>query len=233
MTLDLSPKGVALRFSGVVATLTFLHSVALYVYFSRGGYGELGAYFDLGIEANVPTLYSAIALLVSATLLWVHGVESRTADDGEHRYWFGLAAVMAFLGVDEGIVIHEHLSGFFERFMVAEGLLYYLWVVPYGVAFLLFGLAYLGFLRRLPRRTTGLFVLAGGVFVGGAVGVEMLSAQAGELLGTESLRFSILYTIEEFLEMTGIVVFIYALLAHGADQAGVWTIRIARGGGEA
>jgi hypothetical protein len=231
MTFFLQPRTMALRFFAVVAALTTANGIGLFFYHYLGGYGELGEYFDLALEGNIPTLYSAVAILLSAVLLWVHGLESRRANDGQHRYWFALAAIMAFLGVDEAVVIHEQFSTLLERFLEPGGLFYFLWVIPYGIGTVLLGLVFLRFLLRLPRRTARLFVVAGAIFVLGAIAVEMVSARAAELHGTASLRYSLLYTLEEFLEMTGIVVFIYALLDHGARGDEPWTIRIARSRG--
>lgn len=45
------------------------------------------------------------------------------------------------------------------------------------------------------------------------LGVEM-SPKEAKLHGLDTVKYAILYTIEEFLEMTGIIVFIYALLDH-------------------
>ncbi len=54
----------------------------------------------------------------------------------------------------------------------------------------------------------------------GVIGVEMLGAREADLHGTDTVLYCVLYTIEELLEMLGIVVFIHALLSHIVDEAG-------------
>ena len=212
--LVLQPKSVALCFFWVVLALTVANSVVQFFYFysaDHRGYLEL---FDVGIEESVPTLYSAVAIFVSSLLLAVHALVSKRANDGEFGYWLALAAIMLFLGVDEGVTIHEILTNRLAEYMDREGFLYFLWVIPYGIATMVVGLVFLRFLLRLPSRTRALFLTAGFIFVVGAVGVEMFSGREADLHGTDTIAYTVLYSIEEFLEMTGIVVFIYALMSH-------------------
>src|SRR6185503_12879566 len=116
----------------------------------------------------------------------------------------GLTVIFFFLGLDEGAAIHEELSDFLEQYMVAEGALYFLWVIPYGIASAVLALLYLRFVWQLPRITRTRFIVAGLLFLGGALGFEMLSAIAAERSGYDSVSYSVLYSIEEMLEMFGI-----------------------------
>ena len=63
-----------------------------------------------------------------------------------------------------------------------------------------------------------LFIGAGVLFISGAVGIEVFSAREADLNGTDTLLYSILYTVEELCEMIGIVIFCYALLRYIEDQ---------------
>lgn len=212
--LVLQPKSVALCFFWVVLALTVANIVVQFFYFStedHRGYVEL---FDVGIEESVPTLYSAVAIFVSSLLLSVHAFVSKRTEDGEFGYWLALAAIMLFLGVDEGVTIHEVLTNRLGEYMDREGFLYFLWVIPYGITTMVLGLVFLRFLLRLPPRTSTLFLAAGFIFVSGAIGVEVFGAQEADLYGTDTITYTVLYSVEEFLEMTGIVVFIYALMSH-------------------
>lgn len=231
INLRLDPAAVTRGFALVVAALTLANAVALTVYFTAGGYGDLGELFDVGIEGNIPTFYSGVALLISGALAWLHGIQARMTGDSWHHYWFGLAVVMTFLGVDDAVVIHEHFSDFFEHFMTPEGVLYYLWVVPYSLLTLVFVAVYAQFLMSLPLATARRMVVAGAVFVAGALGVEMIGAAVADALSSSSVQFSILYSVEELLEMTGVVLFIRALLLHGAPDGGLWYIDIRTGDG--
>ena len=81
-----------------------------------------------------------------------------------------------------------------------------------GVAIV--GIGFLPFLLRLPSRTRNLFALSGIVYVGGAIGVEMLSASQADLNGEDNLAYALIVTLEELCEMVGVVLFLHALLDH-------------------
>jgi hypothetical protein len=58
-----------------------------------------------------------------------------------------------------------------------------LWVIPYGIASAVLALLYFRFVWQLPRVTRARFIVAGLLFVGGALGFEMLSAIAADRSG--------------------------------------------------
>jgi hypothetical protein len=91
---------------------------------------------------------------------------------------------------------------------------------------LLVGLADLPFLAALPAPTRGLFIVAGAVYVGGAVGMELVEGYVVEdYHGTENLAFIVASTVEEGLEMVGIVIFIRALMGYLGDTTGTVELR--------
>jgi hypothetical protein len=76
-------------------------------------------------------------------------------------------------------------------------------------------LAFRRFLAALPYDTRRLFIFAGGLFVAGAIGIEMIGAQVEASLGTrETMAYVVAVTLEEGCEMFGIALFLYALLAY-------------------
>ncbi len=220
MQLTLQPKQVALPLFGVVLALTAIHSVVLFFYFyipDDEVYGLVDL-FDFDLEGNIPTFYSALAMLFSAGLLWVIAQAPGRTPAKWHAHWMGLAALMAFLAVDEAVVIHENIGDLLERYMVADGFLYFPWVIPYGIASLGLAGVYFRFVSTLPTRTRQFFVVAGAMFLTGAIGIEMIGAREASLHGYSSIAYCVLYTVEEFFEMTAIVVFIYGLLSHLAQE---------------
>ncbi len=153
-------------------------------------------------------------LLLCAVLLAIHARRSRLNRDGNRFYWAILSAIFCFLAVDEIAGIHENLSDHLETFMEARGVLYFLWVIPYGIATILLGLLYLRFVWRLPPPIRKRFIFAGIVFLAGALGFEMLGAREADINSVETVAYCALYTIEESLEMLGAILFLSALLIH-------------------
>jgi hypothetical protein len=149
--------------------------------------------FDLDDENNLPTWFSGFLLTNAALVLW-----SRSQKPGATAHWRWLALGFLLLAIDEVAGLHEsfHTAVDFNWTLVAAP-------VVVGV-----GAFFVPFLWRLPVRLRWLFVVSGMLFLGGAVGVELLSADMEE----ESLAYEFAVTVEEGLEMFGVWLFLFALL---------------------
>lgn len=166
--------------------------------------------FDVDTEVNFPSLYSTVTLLTCALLLFlIHFIENgKWIRSG---YWSLLGLVFLFLAVDENISLHEKITGLLRNQFNFPGIFYYAWIVPYFLAVLLLGFYYLPFLLKLPRSIMYHFITAFLLFMGGAVGMEMIGGRHFSLHGHDVLLV-VYYSIEEFLEMLGVAVFIKGLL---------------------
>lgn len=69
-------------------------------------------------------------------------------------------------------------------------------------------------MRRLPRVTSWGLVAAALLFVGGAVGLEMIAGVIIDWAGEASIAYRVVYTLEDTLEMLGCAVFILAVLGY-------------------
>lgn len=199
--------------------------------------GQVSAYFlghgtlygvvplvNVGIEANLPTWYSSLALLFCSALLALIAVRIQKVAGPFWRHWAGLAAIFLMLAADEAAAIHELLNQPLERFVQPSGLLLYPWVVA-GAAFaLIVGVAYLRFMLALPGRTRHQFLFAAAIYLGGALAMEMAGARHAWLHGKKNFSYELYRTAEEGLEMVGIVVFIHALLAYLSSGAAQFRI---------
>lgn len=181
--------------------------------------------FDFGAEKNIPTLYSSLALLVSSTLLFLIALSHRR-NGASYRYWFGLAFIFLFLSIDETATLHERLIKPVRALLNTSGLLYFAWVIPYGAVLIVFILTYSRFLMRLPAKTRILFCIAGTTFVTGAIGFELLGGRHYEIHGKSNTAYALFQTAEEFLEMLGVVIFIYSLLNYIVNQFGSLTLTL-------
>jgi hypothetical protein len=213
MEIKITPKRLSLAFGGMVAALLAAHVVTQTIRFATGDNFLLGLVplFSIGSDKNLPTFYSAFAILFCAILLTLIGRASTKDRYLSFGYWYGMAVVFVFLSVDEMLMLHERTIDPLRTMLDASGLLYYTWVLPYGIGVLIFAAIYARFLFRLRRRTRLLFVIAGTIYVVGAIGVEMLTGLYFESHGGGNPGYVALQTVEETLEMSGIVIFIFAL----------------------
>ena len=217
--LSVAPTRIIGALWVVLAVLVAANLTGIVVEWSTGHdnvYGLLPL-FDFNTERNVPTFFSSVLLACSALLLLALG-RLHGAANGERAPWIWLGGIMAFLAVDESASIHERLTAPVREALGASGIIYYAWVLPYSVLLVVLLLALRGFLLRLDRVDRRRILTAGGVFVLGAIGVELLSGVVDESRGKENLAYALLYTVEETLELCGVILFIRALLIHWARQ---------------
>ena len=169
--------------------------------------------FQLDAEMNPPTFFATFLLASNAVLLWLAGGRRHPTAPTRPVYWRLLSLIFVFLAVDELVSIHEHVG---EFLVVNSGLnlkTSILWVVPWAAGVAIIAVAFRGFLLRLPRTTALRFLIAGGLYVMGAIGFEIISSTLWELSGW-SLRYTSLALTEELLELIGQAYFAVTLLDY-------------------
>ena len=174
--------------------------------------------FNLELEANAPTWFSSSLLLVAAALFAVIAVGKRNRGDRYVRHWLVLAIVFVLLSLDEAGKIHELSISVFRGAFQTGGLLYYAWIIPAGIFVLIMAVAYLRFFLDLPGKIRNVVLLAALLYVGGAMGLEMVEGLLNEQGRYMDPTYTALVTIEETLEMSGVAVLIYGLLSYMRQQ---------------
>jgi len=222
MELRFEPRKLANILLCIIAVLTVIHSVVLFLYFYWDDDYVFGLVdlFDFDIEGNFPTFYSAVALLLASGLLALITRANWNREGAYRFHWLFLTGLFLFLTFDEATAIHETIGSFFEDYLDASGFLYFMWVVPYGIAVAVLGVLFLKFVLALPAQTRNHFIAAGVIFLSGAIGLEVFGAREADLNGVETITYCVLYTFEELFEMLGIVLFIYALACHLTREVG-------------
>mgnify|MGYP001043064249 CR=1 FL=1 len=165
-------------------------------------------------EANIPSWYSSSALLAASALLFLITALKARASDSYLMHWKFMAIIFLYLSLDETAVIHEMLSKPLQAILHTDGLLYYPWVLVAGFCLVLLFFVYAQFLLHLPANIRLLFIVSGIIFVFGAIVVESFQAYKHSLGRNSAADFIVPTTIEEFLEMTGIALFIYSLMQY-------------------
>lgn len=181
--------------------------------------------FSVNAERTIPTWYATLLLFFAAVLLAFIANAKRTTGERLTRYWGGLVVVFLYLSMDEGAVIHEVVADTLQTDLNLTGYLTFGWQLVYVPLVILFGLVYLRFLFHQPPRTRNLFILAGALYVGGAVVVEGISANQYDLGGGVSFEYLAIATVEELSEMLGVIVLIYTLLDHAVERQYAFVFR--------
>lgn len=215
MHLDLSKERVLRFHLGAVIAIHAVNAVMLWMrYLAPDFFGRdtLVEFFSVSSEGKIPTWFSGLALVACAVVLAVIAVDRFREGDRLRHFWALLSAIFFYISFDEVTHVHEEIGPLLGDALGASGFLAG-WVVPAMLVLLPLGLAYLRFLALLPARSRWLIVAAGVVFVGGALGMELVG-NAYRLTNERDIGYGIIATIEEIFEMGGIVIFLYALLDH-------------------
>lgn len=204
----------------LITLIAFLLGASLLGQISRYEFGHDSVYglvqlFDVDLERNLPTFFTVLLATTCAVLLTVIGFASKKPGKNDSRYWFALAAGFVFLGYDEAFQVHEQMVLPMRKLMgnTNLGFFYFGWVIPGIAGVCVLALLFLKFLLRLPASTRNWLLISGSVYVGGCIGMELIDGKYIEAYG-EGLMYSILVTIEEGLEMSGLATMIYTLLGH-------------------
>lgn len=162
-------------------------------------------------EGNLPTWLSSSLLLACAVAA---GAIAQRGGPWRRHWWF-MCGLATYMSIDEAAELHEHLGGHIE----AGGLLYFDWVIPAAVIVTALVIAFVPFIRALPAATRNRLVLAGAIYVGGALVMELPLGWWTEQHGTEGFGYAIIDWVEETMEMVGATLAFAALLAHREENA--------------
>jgi len=177
-----------------------------------------GRHFDLGEEANLPTWFTSFLMAATAALALVFAATLEHGRRADRLMWAFLGAILLALSIDEVGSFHEALMAHIRDFLGAGGAFHFAWVVVAIPLVLIVGLLFVPFLLRLPKATRLGFAIAGALFVGGALVVEMFGAALVSEQGEESAAYAVAVIVEEAMEIAGMTVFAVAMIRHAAAE---------------
>lgn len=221
--LLLNPTSIAWSLGVMTFLLIFANSAALLADYLTGYNSmvihKLVKFFYVELELNAPAFFSTLLLLFTSLLLAIITVLKKKQTASFVLYWSILSIGFLFMAFDEIAAVHERLIEPMQAILGEQnlGVFYFAWVVPAVALVVCLGIFFLRFLINLPVKTRWTFLIAATMYLGGAVGLEMVEGWYSEINGRETLLYITLTTLEETLEMVGTIVFIWALLGYIAD----------------
>ncbi len=224
-SLTISTDRVRKLLTACVVGLTLAGLVFVWIRFSFPDASLKLSRFDLNGEGNIPAWYQAMTLLAAAMLLAVIANAKQRTGDSFRVHWSLLALGFVLLSFDEAAELHERLIDPLNAITDFSGVLHFAWVVPGGFAVLLVLLGFGRFLCALPRRTRRFFLVAAGLYLGGALGLELWEGWVASHRGMANLLFYLLTVVEEAMEMIGIATFLVGLVDYLSQQEPDVTLR--------
>lgn len=173
-------------------------------------------FFNLDHERNIPTFFSVFLLFFVAVLLSFIAKFNYAHMQPHTSKWVILACGFVFMAFDEAFQIHERFIWPFRALLGENnlGIFYFAWVIPGIFLILILALYFFKFLIDLPKTARIRFLIAATLYISGAIGFEFIGGYHVEKYGEDNLTYSIITTIEESLELSGLVFFIWALLKY-------------------
>ena len=198
---------------GAALVLVVGHVVTLYLDLEHGvsrAY-SLPRQFDLNGEGNVAAWFASFLLLSCALLTLALASHYRGMRAPLAHRWVGLSAIFGLMAIDETAQLHDMLTGPLRRGLEIDfGIFYFAWLLP-AVGFLAVCAWYFAPVAlSLPGAIYRRLILAFGVYLGGAIVVEMISGFAVES-GRQSTPYLLVLTIEETCEIVGLLLVVGAL----------------------
>lgn len=175
-------------------------------------------------EQNLPTWYVSCLLALCSLLLLMISISEEKQQSAYARHWLILGLGFLYISCDESAMIHEQCFNGLN----STGIFYYGWVIPGAIVVAIFGAAFLPFLGQLPDRTRNRFVVAGFVYVGGALCLDMVCGYLHEQSGTDTLLYGMVDLTEEACEFLGVTLFLLALLDYLHPNAETLSFSIQR-----
>ncbi len=172
---------------------------------------ELSNRFDMDDESSLPTWFSELLLLMISTSAFFAAWLSRR---GLRGIWITIGVVSLIAAIDEIATLHEFVLQSIHTIFFKDSLpagLQNAWVIIAPFILAAFGFLAWRVWQLLPRRTSFILVIAGVIFLFGALGVDMLTS----MVDKETFLYQgVLVAAEESLELLGAAVAFYGIIDY-------------------
>jgi len=216
----LSVMRILLYFFIILIFLSIIGQVIKYKYGFEYAKGFVPLFY-LDEEGNIPTVFSGLMLFFSAIMLAFISFHSRVNNKTHYAKWSILSLGFIYMGIDELSQIHELFTGPI-RSLIGNGnlgIFYYAWIIPVILIILILFIYFFKFLLSLPIIFRKKFILAGAIYLAGAIVMEMIGGKFVEMYTKENFIYSMLATVEESFEMLGIIIFIRSLIEYASKES--------------
>ena len=221
--ITLNSRNIVILLSTITILLVVAHLVTIampYIFegFEHGLVRLLFSLFFLDGEGNVPAIFSTWLFLLNAAIFLIVWKAAGLSGDS-HKIWLFLSSVFVFLALDESISIHERLINPLRQALGATGIFYYAWIIPYGVGVVLLAIVAIPVFWRMQKRIRFWFGLSAATYLVATIGLEMISGKYLVMMNEQKdIVWIFMVTVEESLEMVGLIILVYAQLLLLRDK---------------
>ena len=201
----------------LVSFFVVMHLICYYLTYlgfqndTNRGYEIFLKLFFLDEEKTIPAWFSSCILWTSGIGVLVISVLEQ--DKLFKKYWFIIGLSLFYVSLDEMISLHENGSKIVDSFIFRNiqlpDFLQNAWVIPAMVLVLIFFVYLIPFFANLERQIRLLLYVSASIYLFGAVCCEMFGGYF--LVNSMETFYRFACTLEETLEMIGVVVFFHVI----------------------
>ena len=189
--------------------------------FGHGWLWGFNALFQLDLEMTFPAYFQTAVLLINAGFMGLLSNRLRILKKPDVTRWKILAWIFVYIATDEILALHDRTIEPLRNALHTGGVLYFSWVIYGSIVVAIIAAAYWPFLWRLPKNARRGIILAGLLYVGGALFMEMAGGVYSQRYGQETLVYNLCFVdVEETLEMLGMLVFLRSLVLYWRELGG-------------
>lgn len=203
---------IAFAIRAIAAVAAVLLAASLFQSLTHRAFGYTRL-LDVDFEASAYTWLSSILIFCNALALLHVAWIRRSAGQARWRSWGVLGLVILGLSAEEILAIHKRFARKMEPVMDGR----VAWSVPALGLCAVASLFAIAFVKALPPATRKLMLVAAGVYVGGAAGVECIQGLLA--LPTDGAPMILLQHLEEGSEVAGMLILLCATTGFIRDQA--------------
>lgn len=193
---------------------------------------RIAHWLDVNAEASIPTWYAAVTLMSCSVLLAVIAISARRRGRPFPAQWALLSIGFALLSLEEIIGVHSQATKVLRSIISqsdGSSITYALILSALGLVGIVILVAVFGrFFLHLPRRWRVLFGIGLVTYLIGVIASDAVGDYLRAAVGDTGLPYIVILTLEEALEMIGVLIFIYALLDYVRTYVGVVQIEVRR-----
>lgn len=218
MDIYISPKKILRLLGFIVVCLVVVSVAGIGVRYLIGDFyleHILQRLTDLDQPFSLTTWYSSSILFLCSLLLLIITFAEYPVWYPYKGHWFFLGVIFLLLSLDKSTEIHHSIRHDLLYRLPESIDISDLWLISLVCfALIIFCFSYKTFFCHLPVKTKRLFLIAGLIFAAGTLGVDAIDNHFFQVDGAILLAHNLALVIEEFFEMSGVTVLVYALISY-------------------
>lgn len=224
----MSEHRIVIRSVRITQVLLWISACLVFVSFTRFFFKYLSKtvqypafleLFNMDADKNIPLFFYIILLILCSLLLtgitFIHFREKSIQKAG----WMLLSLIIFTMALDKATGFHEFITRPIRKILisaVAVPVKYLIIIIALALGLAVLVILF-RLLRSLPGKSQKSFLIAAGIYLSGAIVLDLIGSVFYDYSGRNNLIYDFLSILEVSLEMGGIIMFMRALIDYIAD----------------